>query len=1309
MSAYQAVRTGICLLVLCIAAAVCAGSGQPSEKTYRILKIDSNAAGDPFSDSLDRGFKEYLNKKGMMIHYEEYEIGVRYHRDNKPSIADVAAIRSKLRSNRYNLILLSNNAAADLFLDGEIPVSPRIPILISSYHGPLEAKLRGKNSITGIITKSLWFQNTIFATRLLPGVRAFVLIMEAGADGKAQVQEYQKMLAENKFLMNIPITLISGQEYSTAEMLNKVHALPPNTVVLFQSWSSIKDKKPGNVNRILPQLRELFPGLIIGKYESCIQSGSSGGVTNSGYLQGLQAGKMAFQLLTGTPVSVLPVQQGPIRTLLLYDTVRKFRIPISSIPAGTELISSPPSMFERYRMEWIFGSLFCILFLALYIAALQYRRRQARRMEEMLLTALEMAEMVHFRSDLTGRITLPIRNSHFWPMQNGKSVPVEMWLFPEYVEEYRAAWQKLIRGETDSISLMYAAGAPEQKYYFEMRLRKIRNASGNYEFFGIVQDITDNRQNEMRCRDNVKLLDTLIDNLPGYLFVKKINDNFRYMLANNRFAEMLGIPKDRIIDHFDEEIFSHTPLLARKYNDDDRALAKSDTPLELRETMVDKQGRKYVVQTMKNTLTLSDGSHLLLGIGIDITKQYELEEKQKETILRLDAAAQGERIVNESLTRIMTAPDLPTAIADMLEIIGKNSGADRCYIFRYTDDNLSRASSEYEWVNDGIKPSRETMQDVPMPDIPAWREQIQSETAIVISDIEELPKNYFEETRLLRSQDVRSLLVAGIRLNGAIYGFVGVDFVRERKNFSDSDINMVYSIAKLFQLARERFQQLSRIADSVAIQRQIFDHVPSPVILCDPDCNIIAANPHALKNIGKTEQMVIGHKCYGVFCKNSAPPEWCPMKRAIEKGAEIQTEHTMQDRQYLITTRPIYDSSGKMIHILEIASDITEVTRQREQLRIAMEKVQAADRAKSCFLASISHELRTPLNSIIGFSELIQNEKTSPAEQADYVHSIQTAGCTLLNLINDILDLTKLEADRIEITPLKTDISYLLREATAIFNLKAKRKKLELTVSCNALPLLYVDTMRLRQILVNLIGNGVKFTQTGSVRVTARFTPANQETGELVVEIADTGIGIPQEQLDTLFLPFAPKDPVRGQRSYNGTGLGLSISKRLAAKMGGSIGVVSTEGKGSTFTLFLPGVRYEKQKTLPAAAISGREERHIRVLIIDDVPLNLKVLQAMLKKAGGECLAFSSAKNALKHLKNDSAFDAVLTDLWMPEMDGTEFAAAMKAEPAFAHIPIFAVTADLECTGNFDLSLFSGKLTKPVSAVALFSLLASIS
>ena len=183
-------------LIICLLVFICnlpgfAEQAKPEEKTYRILQINSNSSADPFSQNIDKGIKQYLNYQEVMFHSEEYEIRVRYHLSNKPSPADVEAIRKKL-SGKYDLVILCNNAAVDLFLDGTLSLPVDTPVLISSYHGPLALKLTGKANVTGIETRNLWYQNALFAAQILPNMKHIILIAEAGAAGEEQVRDFQK-------------------------------------------------------------------------------------------------------------------------------------------------------------------------------------------------------------------------------------------------------------------------------------------------------------------------------------------------------------------------------------------------------------------------------------------------------------------------------------------------------------------------------------------------------------------------------------------------------------------------------------------------------------------------------------------------------------------------------------------------------------------------------------------------------------------------------------------------------------------------------------------------------------------------------------------------------------------------------------------------------------------------------------------------------------------------------------------------------------------------------------------------------------
>ena len=356
----------------------------------------------------------------------------------------------------------------------------------------------------------------------------------------------------------------------------------------------------------------------------------------------------------------------------------------------------------------------------------------------------------------------------------------------------------------------------------------------------------------------------------------------------------------------------------------------------------------------------------------------------------------------------------------------------------------------------------------------------------------------------------------------------------------------------------------------------------------------------------------------------------------------------------------------------------------------------------------MSHELRTPLNAVLGFSELLQNGEVSKEEQLDYLRSINCAGSALLNLINDVLDLSRLEADQTSIAPSLTNILELLNEMIAVFQLKAKQKDIALHLLPSDIRYpVYVDHLRIRQVLLNLVGNAIKFTRRGKVALQAGFTPSAEDgnTGELSIQVTDTGIGIPDDYRKRIFDPFVQVETTRGNRTSEGSGLGLTICMRLVERMGGTIEVDSKPGEGSTFTVKLSNIRYERQEISDAPSdptpLPPPLPERWRVLVVDDVPMNLKVLAAMLRKLNIDCVCAESGMQALKILRTDKDFNCILTDLWMPEMNGEQLIDAVLTMPGTGKMKIIAVTADTEVKNSFSEEKFDEVLSKPVTLETL--------
>ena len=356
------------------------------------------------------------------------------------------------------------------------------------------------------------------------------------------------------------------------------------------------------------------------------------------------------------------------------------------------------------------------------------------------------------------------------------------------------------------------------------------------------------------------------------------------------------------------------------------------------------------------------------------------------------------------------------------------------------------------------------------------------------------------------------------------------------------------------------------------------------------------------------------------------------------------------------------------------------------------------------FLATMSHEIRTPLNAVIGFSEFLNRPEVTPEEIKEYTAGISHSANALLALINDILDLSKLEAGRVDMNG-RCDLVKLFDEMDSLFHYRAVTKDLRLEHTIRKdFPVLKLSEEHVRQILLNLIGNAVKFTDAGLVEWTAEAHADGADTVSLNINITDTGIGISKDKLKTIFDPFVQDGATRGGKVYSGTGLGLPIVKRLLDACNGTIEMESSPGEGTRVHIHIARVPVLPKNDLPAPdpASAGtaalKLPENFRAVIVDDVPINLKILDLHVKGLGVTDIArAASAEEALKAIAEKKP-DVVLTDMWMPGMSGADLAAEIRKDKALDDVPLVAVTADYDVGATFDASLFAEILTKPVTA-----------
>jgi signal transduction histidine kinase/CheY-like chemotaxis protein len=380
--------------------------------------------------------------------------------------------------------------------------------------------------------------------------------------------------------------------------------------------------------------------------------------------------------------------------------------------------------------------------------------------------------------------------------------------------------------------------------------------------------------------------------------------------------------------------------------------------------------------------------------------------------------------------------------------------------------------------------------------------------------------------------------------------------------------------------------------------------------------------------------------------------------------------------------------------------------------------------AKSYFFSTVSHDIRTPLNAIIGFSEMLKAGFKSEQERKDAIDAILMSGKTLLGLVNDVLDLSKLESGKMEIVPEPTDCSRLMRELIDMFRVTCGNPDLELRYRGADMPVLMLDPQRLRQIVFNLVGNAVKFTKKGHVELRVSFERAkDSDAGTFRLEVEDTGCGISEEdkkRIGSAYVQVGAKTARNG-----GTGLGLAICKQLAVAMGGSLDLESELEKGSTFSITIPNVKPIETdgtgETDGTDAIGETGEAGVkrvvssgllrRILIVDDAKMNLMVLKALLRNIGDFDVAMASdGQEALAMLKTPGTppFDLVITDMWMPNLDGKGLVKAIRADATLKSLRVAVATADVEFQDKAISMGFDGIIIKPITSERISTFISSL-
>lgn len=551
----------------------------------------------------------------------------------------------------------------------------------------------------------------------------------------------------------------------------------------------------------------------------------------------------------------------------------------------------------------------------------------------------------------------------------------------------------------------------------------------------------------------------------------------------------------------------------------------------------------------------------------------------------------------------------------------------------------------------------------------------------------------------------RALSVAGICLGSLLVGLAWATSLRRR-------------VARQTELIRAQFEKEALLE---ARHREIASNASDFIFTLDLDGRFTSFNPAGERLTGYSAEQAARMTIFDLLDSRSARRVRAALRARLDKQIPAFTNEIARKdgtRLWVETGAGFVSHDGKTVSAYGVMRDVTARMQVEEELRRARDAAEANTKAKAAFLATMSHELRSPMNGIIGMTSLMLDTKLDP-EQRDFMETVRSSAQGLLTLLNDILEFSRAEASKLAIESEVFDFADTVDQCLAIVSPIASDRRLELAANIDpTLPRFLVgDRERLRQVLLNLLNNAVKFTDVGSVSLDIAVEEQSDRCADLRIEISDTGIGIDASMREKLFSPFVQADGSYARR-HGGTGLGLAICRQLVELMGGSIGVRSALGMGSTFWVRLRLPKSGETRALPPAAAprdavqlsfqsdlsdtAGEEPENaepLEILVVDDMPVNQRVARLQLKRLGHHADVAANGVEALE-LASRKRYDVVFMDCQMPEMDGFEATRRLRADPRQEGLYIIALTANA-LAGDRERCLAAGMddyLGKPSNA-----------
>ncbi|MEL4897132.1 PAS domain S-box protein [Crocosphaera sp. Alani8] len=786
---------------------------------------------------------------------------------------------------------------------------------------------------------------------------------------------------------------------------------------------------------------------------------------------------------------------------------------------------------------------------------------------------------------------------------------------------------------------------------------------------GSHTDISDRKNEQI-------LLTSLIDCIPDLVFCK--DSRGFYKMCNNAFETFAGRDRKDIIGKNDFDLFSPEEALGFRKQDRFMMLQKQSRRNE--EWITYPNGNRRLVDTLKTPFCCPEGKLMgTIGVSRDITNR-----KQKEEAIKKQAERDA---LLSNIARQLIDQDLNTAVHFILESIGKFTQCDRSYIIRHSPREKVW-SMLHEWCSEYIPSTIHDSQNISLEVFPWFSKKLIEGEFICINSIEDFPPEATAEKEAYENSLSPNTLVVPMMTRGQTVGYLGIDS-NIYKTWTKEDINLLKLVGELMAIAEARAMAEEAQKESQARFAGILDNANEAIISIDEQQKITLFNHAAEQTFDYTSDEVIGQPFNTLI----------PTRFTNDHYQHINNfRNTQETARQMGGRRPVFGQrkdgteflaevsiskiklSGKTI-FTAIIRDITQRKQAEEALKKAKDQADTANRAKSEFLASMSHELRTPLNAVLGFTQVMQRDQTLKEEHKQNLDIIGRSGEHLLELINDILEMTKIEAGRTTFNRTQFDLYRLLDNLESMLHLKAEEKNLQLLFEKSPQLPQYIETDegKLRQVLINLLGNAIKFTQEGGVILRIKTNLKNAENSTLILtfEIEDTGPGIASEEVDQLFEAFGQTET--GRNSNEGTGLGLPISRKFIQLMGGEITISSILGRGSLFTFTIEATMVSAnaiKNNKPSRRIIGLVpgQPTYRILAVDDRLESRILLVKLLSSMGFNVRQASNGQEALDIWESWQPH-LIWMDMRMPILDGYKATQLIKASPRGQKTVIIALTA----------------------------------